>query len=48
MSGTLLAPGTVHLTYVADNQGRRARRSSLWRLTKTHWRLYFHQGTSAS
>jgi hypothetical protein len=45
MSGVVLAPGIVHLTYLADNQGRRARRSSVWRLTETGWRVYFHQGT---
>ncbi|MEU6577185.1 DUF4440 domain-containing protein [Streptomyces sp. NPDC046805] len=45
MSGTVLAPGIVHLTYLADNQGRRAWRSSLWRLTDRGWRMYFHQGT---
>jgi len=45
MSGVVLAPGVVHLTYFADNQGRRAWRSSLWRLTATGWRMYFHQGT---
>jgi len=45
MSGAVLAPGVVHLTYLADNQGRRAWRSSLWRLTQTGWRMYFHQGT---
>lgn len=45
MSGTVLAPGIVHLTYLSDNRGRRARRSSLWRHTSTGWRLYFHQGT---
>ncbi|WP_030377370.1 MULTISPECIES: DUF4440 domain-containing protein [unclassified Streptomyces] len=48
MSGTVLAPGIVHLTYSADNQGRRTWRSSLWRLTETGWRMYFHQGTLAS
>ncbi|MEV7028669.1 DUF4440 domain-containing protein [Streptomyces sp. NPDC093272] len=45
MSATVLAPGIVHLTYRADNQGRRARRSSVWRLTESGWRVYFHQGT---
>jgi len=45
MSGVEIAPGIVHLTYLADNQGRRAWRSSLWRLTQAGWRLYFHQGT---
>ncbi|MEU2623829.1 DUF4440 domain-containing protein [Streptomyces sp. NPDC007157] len=48
MSGTVLAPGVVHLTYFADNQGRRVWRSSLWRLTETGWRMYFHQGTLAA
>ncbi|NUR04265.1 MAG: DUF4440 domain-containing protein [Streptomyces sp.] len=47
LSGTVLAPGIVHLTYFADNQGRRVWRSSLWRLTETGWRMYFHQGTPA-
>ncbi|TMR89294.1 DUF4440 domain-containing protein [Nonomuraea basaltis] len=47
MSGVVLARGIVHLTYFADNQGRRAWRSSLWRLTETGWRVYFHQGTLA-
>ncbi|WP_371621465.1 DUF4440 domain-containing protein [Streptomyces sp. NBC_01116] len=45
MTGTALAPGVVHLTYLADNQGRRAWRSSLWRLTASGWRMYFHQAT---
>ncbi|MFJ8663530.1 DUF4440 domain-containing protein [Streptomyces sp. NPDC093795] len=48
MSGVVLAPGVVHLRYLADNSGRRAWRSSLWRLTETGWRMYFHQGTLAS
>lgn len=48
MSGAVLAPGIVHLTYFADNRGRRAWRSSLWRLTETGWRMYFHQGTLTS
>ncbi|MFF7333444.1 DUF4440 domain-containing protein [Streptomyces sp. NPDC008150] len=43
--GVVLASGVVHLTYLADNQGRRAWRSSLWRLAETGWQLYFHQGT---
>ncbi|MFJ8869942.1 DUF4440 domain-containing protein [Streptomyces sp. NPDC102473] len=45
MSGVVLAPGVVHLKYFSDNQGRRAWRSSLWRLTETGWRMFFHQGT---
>ncbi|WP_219601769.1 DUF4440 domain-containing protein [Nonomuraea indica] len=46
MTGVLLAPGLVHLTYVSNNNGRRARRSSLWRYSvEKGWRVYFHQGT---
>lgn len=48
MSGAVLAPGIVHLTYYTDHCGRRAWRSSVWRLTDVGWRLYFHQGTLAS
>ncbi|WP_340377916.1 DUF4440 domain-containing protein [Streptomyces sp. SS7] len=48
MTGTLLAPGLVHLTYVSEHRGRRVWRSSLWRLTATGWRMYFHQGTPAA
>jgi hypothetical protein len=48
MSGVVVAPGVVHLTYFAGNQGRRVWRSSLWRLTATGWRMYFHQGTPAA
>ncbi|MFD4944389.1 DUF4440 domain-containing protein [Streptomyces sp. NPDC058239] len=48
MSGAVLAPGIVHLTYFADHGGRRAWRSSVWRLTGVGWRMYFHQGTLTS
>ncbi|MFE9926226.1 DUF4440 domain-containing protein [Streptomyces sp. NPDC005774] len=47
ISGVLLAPGLVHLTYETRFDGRRARRSSLWRKRDegTGWRMYYHQGT---
>ncbi|MFJ3235441.1 DUF4440 domain-containing protein [Streptomyces sp. NPDC086787] len=51
MSGTLLAPGLVHLTYETVLDGRRTRRSSVWRegahgeAGAPGWRLYYHQGT---
>ncbi|MGW1296170.1 nuclear transport factor 2 family protein [Streptomyces sp. NPDC002533] len=47
MSGVVLAPGIVHLTYETDFGGRRARRSSLWRRRdgEADWRMYYHQGT---
>lgn len=44
----VLAPNIVHLTYFADNNGRPAWRGSLWRLTVTGWRMYFHQDTATS
>ncbi|MGA5435659.1 DUF4440 domain-containing protein [Streptomyces cellulosae] len=45
--GVLLTPGLVHLTYETCFEGRRARRSSLWRRRdeETGWRMYYHQGT---
>ncbi|MDO0937511.1 DUF4440 domain-containing protein [Streptomyces sp. DG2A-72] len=48
MKGVQLAPDLVHLTFDTDNNGRRAHRSSLWRLTHRGWLLYFHQGTPFS
>ncbi|PWJ02850.1 DUF4440 domain-containing protein [Streptomyces sp. NWU49] len=47
ITGVLLAPGLVHLTYETRFDGRRARRSSLWRRRdrETGWRMYYHQGT---
>ncbi|MFE9445486.1 DUF4440 domain-containing protein [Streptomyces sp. NPDC006602] len=47
ITGVLLAPGLVHLTYETDFDGRRARRSSIWRKRseETGWRMYYHQGT---
>ncbi|MER6784887.1 nuclear transport factor 2 family protein [Streptomyces sp. NPDC000658] len=47
IAGVVLAPGLVHLTYETDFDGRRARRSSLWRRRsgETGWRMYHHQAT---
>ncbi|MEV0694557.1 DUF4440 domain-containing protein [Streptomyces sp. NPDC050388] len=45
IKATQLAPDVVHLTFETDHNGRRARRSSLWRRTGRYWLLYFHQGT---
>ncbi|MFF5970175.1 DUF4440 domain-containing protein [Streptomyces sp. NPDC012769] len=47
MRGVLLAPGLVHLTFETLYEGRRARRSSIWRKGEGEagWRLYYHQGT---
>ncbi|MET7907489.1 nuclear transport factor 2 family protein [Streptomyces avermitilis] len=45
MKGVQLAPDLVHLTFDTDHDGRRAHRSSLWRLSGQEWLLYFHQAT---
>ncbi|MEV0579149.1 DUF4440 domain-containing protein [Streptomyces sp. RTGN2] len=45
MTGVLLAPDLVHLTFVTERNGFRVRRSSLWRRSDARWRMYFHQGT---
>jgi hypothetical protein len=45
MSGRTVGPGFVLLTYVTQVEGRRARRSSLWRRSMNGWRVLHHQGT---
>ncbi|MDQ8703697.1 nuclear transport factor 2 family protein [Streptomyces sp. LHD-70] len=45
MRGVRLADDLVHLTFDTDDNGRTAHRSSLWRLTRKGWLLWFHQGT---
>ncbi len=47
MTGVMLAPGLVHLTYETVIDGNRARRSSLWRRQGggAEWRMYYHQAT---
>lgn len=47
MTGVVLAPDVVHLTYETTIEGGRARRSSLWRRSgeETGWRMYYHQAT---
>jgi 8-oxo-dGTP diphosphatase len=46
LAGIRLAADVVHLTYVSDAAGRRARRSSVWRRdARGRWLLWFHQGT---
>ncbi|MFF8840732.1 DUF4440 domain-containing protein [Streptomyces sp. NPDC015130] len=52
VTGVLLAPGLVHLTYETVLDGRRSRRSSLWRrpagsAADAPLRMYYHQGTPA-
>lgn len=45
MRGVQLADELVHVTFDTEAKGRRAHRSSLWRLTDTGWLLYYHQAT---
>ncbi|WP_193511836.1 nuclear transport factor 2 family protein [Streptomyces griseoloalbus] len=47
ITGVLLGPGLVHLTYETVFDGHRALRSSLWRRRdeETGWRMYYHQAT---
>ncbi|MEU2060826.1 DUF4440 domain-containing protein [Streptomyces sp. NPDC013455] len=47
MSGVLLAPGLVHLTFETMLGDRRTRHSSIWRKGEgaAGWRMYYHQAT---
>jgi hypothetical protein len=47
VSGMLLAPGLVHLTFETTLGERRTRHSSIWRKTDqaAGWRMYYHQAT---
>ncbi|MFJ3306850.1 DUF4440 domain-containing protein [Streptomyces sp. NPDC086549] len=47
ISGVLLAPGLVHLTFEAMLGERRTRHSSIWRKGEgaAGWRMYYHQAT---
>ena len=45
LSGRTVGRGFVLLTYVTEVEGRRARRSSLWRQSTQGWRVLHHQGT---
>ncbi|MEV6325975.1 GNAT family N-acetyltransferase [Nocardia sp. NPDC051787] len=45
MHGELLSRDLAHITYIAERDGQRSLRSSLWRRTDEGWRIYFHQGT---
>ncbi|MER7834882.1 nuclear transport factor 2 family protein [Streptomyces sp. NPDC096040] len=47
MSGVVLAPGLVHVTFEARLGDRRSRHSSLWRRRdeESGWRMYHHHAT---
>ncbi|GAB78425.1 hypothetical protein SAMN05421595_2692 [Austwickia chelonae] len=41
----LVAPDTYLLTYLLDQDGRRTRRSTIWRVQGGTWLAVYHQGT---
>ena len=45
IEGYELTRDIILLTYVTKRDGRRARRSSLWRQNEGNWQVLFHQGT---
>lgn len=48
MNARELSPGIWLVTYLSESAGRRARRSSIWRMTPTGPRAVLHQGTRIS
>lgn len=40
-----LAPNLYLATYELDQEGRRSRRSTIWRLDGHDWKIVYHQGT---
>ena len=45
MDARSIADHLVLVTYVSSIEGRRVRRSSIWRDSPEGWRVMFHQGT---
>jgi hypothetical protein len=45
VTGRVVGPELVLLTYLSDPDGRAAQRSSLWRRSDGSWRLLHYQGT---
>ncbi|MEW1777334.1 nuclear transport factor 2 family protein [Streptomyces sp. NPDC086777] len=47
ITGTVLAPGLVQVTFEARLGSRRSRHSSLWRRhdERSAWRMYYHHAT---
>jgi hypothetical protein len=48
MAAEPLTGDLIQVMYVSSRQGKRARRSSLWRRSAGAWRVIFHQGTPIS
>jgi len=45
LSAARLADTVIQVTYLAERDGHRTWRSSLWRKDDGAWRIWFHQGT---
>ena len=45
MTGRMILPGLVLITYVSQAGDQKVRRSSWWRRYEDGWRIEFHQGT---
>lgn len=43
-----LGPEIYLITYTLDQNGRRTRRSTIWRRGKEGWKILYHQGTIVS
>ncbi len=43
-----LGPETYLITYTLDQNGRRTRRSTIWRRHEDGWKILYHQGTIIS
>jgi hypothetical protein len=45
LTGRIISDGCILAGWDSERAGRRARRTSLWRLDQAGWRLVHHQGT---
>jgi hypothetical protein len=45
LEGMRISRDVVLLRYISRDMDQRCNRSSVWRMTRNGWRLYFHQGT---
>lgn len=45
LHGRVLTPDLIQVFWDSDIEGRRARRTSLWRRTSQGWQQTYHQGT---
>ncbi|WIM72368.1 DUF4440 domain-containing protein [Corynebacterium suedekumii] len=46
LAGRALTPEIIQVFWVSEQQGRRARRTSLWQQADGRWQQVYHQGTA--